>query len=143
MIQIELATNNESLLACLPVLTHLREGLGEQELLEKYQRFASYGFQLVALSDEGDVRCVAGFRFGENFAWNKYLYVDDLVTHADYRSRGYGEQLLKWLVDYAREHQCRQIHLDSALFRHEAHKFYRNFGFDQAGYHFQMSVLET
>ncbi|WP_363928505.1 hypothetical protein [Thiobacillus sp. 0-1251] len=36
------------------------------------------------------VVAVAGFRVGDNFAWGRFLYVDDLVTHPAHRSKGYG-----------------------------------------------------
>ena len=58
---------------------------------------------------------VAGFRVGENLAWGRFLYVDDLVTLSAHRSKGYGSKLLTWLKAFAVREGCMQLHLDSGI----------------------------
>src|SRR5205823_14484686 len=54
----------------------------------------------------------------------KFLYVDDLVTRDSDRSRGFGGELLDWLIEQAREHGCENLELDSGVQRFDAHRFY-------------------
>lgn len=82
------------------------------------------------------VVAVAGFRVGENLAWGRFLYVDDLVTHPAHRSKGYGAGLLSWLKEYAEKEGCSQLHLDSGVQKKEAHRFYEREGMTIAAFHF-------
>lgn len=66
------------------------------------------------------------------------MYIADMVTLESVRSQGYGEQMLAFAINHARQQGCTQVHLDSRVIRHSAHKFYINQGFIQGGYHFHM-----
>ena len=83
---------------------------------------------------------VAGFRVGENLAWGRHLYVDDLVTSAEHRSKGYGALLLGWLRGIAKERGCRELHLDSCVQRTDAHRFYLREGLTLSSYHFKIAI---
>jgi len=61
------------------------------------------------------IRAVAGFRCGENLAYGKFMYVDDLVTNSDDRSKGYGKLLFDWLVAAAKKQGCQVLALDSGV----------------------------
>ncbi len=63
--------------------------------LQAVERMSQEGFRLVYLADP-DVRAVAGYRKMEMLATGAILYVDDLVTATEHRSRGYGKKLLDW-----------------------------------------------
>lgn len=89
--------------------------------MERVRRQQQAGYQLVTLTDPATVLALAGFRLSECFAWGKFLYVDDLVTHPQSRSQGYGEQVLNWLTDYAQQHHCQTLELDSGVQRFAAH----------------------
>jgi GNAT superfamily N-acetyltransferase len=98
------------------------------------------GFQLAALRDGGDPLAVAGFRLGENLAWGRFLYVDDLVTLPETRSRGYGTALLAWLAEFGRAQGAGQLHLDSGKQRVDAHRFYEREGLEASSLHFKRSL---
>jgi GNAT superfamily N-acetyltransferase len=88
------------------------------------------------------VLCVAGFVVGTKLAWSKHLYVDDLVTAAQHRSRGAGAKMISWLKAHALELGCQQLHLDSGVQRFEAHRFYLREGFNIGSHHFSITDLE-
>ncbi len=96
------------------------------------------GYRLVGAFEAGEEAAVAvaGFRSGTSLAWGRYLYVDDLVTRAAFRSRGHAGTLVDWLVDEARRLGCAQLHLDSGTQRHDAHRFYLDQGLHIPGFHF-------
>lgn len=97
------------------------------------------GFQLACVT-ENRVLAVAGFRLAQNLAWGKFLYVDDLITDKQARSNGYGKQLIDWLISYANEHGCQQLHLDSGVQRFAAHKFYLNNNMFISSHHFTLDL---
>jgi len=79
---------------------------------------------------------VAGFRLLECLATGKTLYVDDLVTSEDRRSKGHGETLMQWLEDRGRKAGCQTFSLDSGTHRTGAHKFYFRMGMVIPSFHF-------
>lgn len=103
-------------------------------------RMMEAGFRLAAVREAGQVVAVAGFRYGESLAWGRYLYVDDLVTGDGGRSQGYGRLLLDWLKAEAQSAGCRELHLDSGVQRHGAHRFYLRERLDITSYHFRVTL---
>lgn len=135
-ITISLATTDAEIAACYPVMRELRPHISAEEFVPRVRRQAQTGYQLAAVKDAGQVVAVAGFRISENLPWGRFLYVDDLVTHSAHRSRGYGARLLNWLKGFAAAEGCAQLHLDSATWREDAHRFYAREGLQLSSYHF-------
>ena len=121
---------------CYAVIAELRPDLEQSEFLPRVRQMASEGYRLAYLEDGPDVVAVAGYRISTNFWLGRHMYVDDLVTAGQARSRGHGEALLQWLCDEARRAGCNTLDLDSGTQRARAHKFYFGQGMTIAGYHF-------
>jgi GNAT superfamily N-acetyltransferase len=68
------------------------------------------------------------------------LEVDDLISAADARSKGYGKQLLDWCYDLARRNGCSVVELDSAVHRADAHRFYFRERMHVLAFHFSRTV---
>lgn len=132
---IEIATTDEDIAACYPVLRQLRPKLDASTFVADVRRMQQQGYVLASLRD-GEIRAVAGYRYYELFATGLTLYVDDLVTDAEHRSSGYGERLLDWLKAEATSHGCKFLTLDSGLRRAGAHRFYRRHGLEEIALHF-------
>lgn len=139
---IKLAVTDEDVMACFEVLEQLRPQLVKVRFLKTIRCMQAEGFQLAMTVDNAKVVAVAGFRVHTNLFMGKNLYVDDLVTDAEHRSRGFGEELIAWLEAYARVQECRVIHLDSGTQREQAHKFYFAQGFPITSFHFAKSLLD-
>ena len=137
---IALATTPEEIQRCFPVMAELRPHLKAEEFVARVQRQQNAGYHLAFLTDKKIVQAVAGYRYSESLSWGKFLYVDDLVTSEKSRSRGYGQQLLKWLVTEAKAHKCDQFHLDSGVQRFGAHRFYLASRMDIIAHHFAMKL---
>ena len=120
----QLQTDAE-ILACLPVMRELRPHLRDGDaFVAQVRRQADQGYRLLALRDDGEVLACAGYRLTDSLLRGRFLYVDDLVTRKDQRSRGHGERLLHALVAEARVAGCSALVLDSGLDNPQAHRFY-------------------
>jgi len=140
-IRIRLAAAPDEVERCFPVMHELRPHVDREQFLGQVQRQAdTHGYQLAFLEETGDIRAVAGFRTIEMLAWRRALYVDDLVTAAAHQGRGFGGRLFDWLVAHARREGCVQLHLDSGVQRHGAHRFYLVKGMDITSHHFAMKL---
>ncbi|MBN3899462.1 MAG: GNAT family N-acetyltransferase [Nostoc sp. NOS(2021)] len=98
------------------------------------------GYQLVFLEVEEQAVAVAGFRLSTCLASGKLLYIDDLVVDELKRSHGYGEQLFQWLIEYARNHECEHLSLDSGVQRFAAHRFYLMQRMSITSHHFSIEL---
>ena len=139
--QVTIATTDEQIRRCFPVMRELRTHItDEKQFLERVRRQQEQGYQLAFLECEGEVRAVAGYRFLESLFSGKNLYVDDLVTRDSDRSRGFGGELMDWLINEARANRCQTIELDSGVQRFEAHRFYFSKRMSISSYHFRSTV---
>jgi GNAT superfamily N-acetyltransferase len=138
---IQKMTSDEEIVLTFDVMRQLRTHLSADRYLETVRRQQeTNNYNLAAVIEDGVVQCVAGYRIAECLSWSKFLYVDDLVTDVNTRSHNCGKQLIAWLADEAKENGCAQLHLDSGVQRHAAHRFYLRERMDITCYHFQMAV---
>lgn len=133
---IRIATTDSEIAACYPVIRELRPHIAEDQFLSRVRSQETTGYQLAFVEQSDGVVAVAGFRVGENLAWGRFLYVDDLVTLPSHRSNGFGASLLSWLREFAAKEGYVQMHLDSGIQRKDAHRFYEREGMSLASVHF-------
>lgn len=60
-----------------------------------------------------------------------YGLIENVVTHPDYRNKGYGTAILKKAVDIAREHNCYKAMLMSSRKEESTLRFYEKAGFER------------
>ena len=139
----ELQPGEEPLAAA--ALLELRPRLGrERALAARAAAQRAGGYRIVAAFEPGaaTAAAAAGFRIGENLAWGRFLYVDDLSTRAASRGRGHGAALMGWLLDRARAEGCAELHLDSGVGpeRESAHRLYLCSRLRISSHHFSREV---
>ena len=98
------------------------------------------GYHLAYTLENNEIVALAGYRVYTNLFMGKHLYVDDLVTSNKFRSKGYGEKMIRWLREKAKKYECDYFHLDSGTQRSRAHKFYFMQGLSIASYHFSENL---
>ena len=79
---------------------------------------------------------LAGFWIGTKLWSGKYLELDNVVVHEDFRSKGIGSIMTNYLNQKAIDEDCKMIVLDAFSTNFGAHKFYMNHGFVPKGFHF-------
>ena len=129
--------SDEEVVSTFHVMCQLRPHLGEGGYVERIRGVRQGGYRLAAVVDEGQVKCVAGFRIQDYLYCGKHLYVDDLVTDEGSRSKSWGKLML---VDEAKRTWCEQFHLDSGVQRHDTHRFYFREGMKISSYHFSKTL---
>jgi GNAT superfamily N-acetyltransferase len=135
-IEVTEAKTDREILICFDVMNELRTPLKRAEFLQTVRAMEVDGYRLAFIKDEGDVVAVAGYRIYSNLFMGKHLYVDDLVTSASARSKGFGELMLNCLREKAVAAGCNFYRLDSGTARSQAHKFYFNQGFSISSFSF-------
>lgn len=126
----ELGTGDADVELVYPVIHELRTHLSLGTFSARYRGMHQEdGYRIVGLLEGEECRAAAGYRLNLDLAHGRSLYVDDLVTGAQWRSHGYGAALLGYLVDLARERGLESVRLESGVQRVDAHRFYEREGF--------------
>jgi len=102
------------------------ESLVDQDMLELEKYLPSQGRLLLAKQDDKVAGLACMKKIKPDIGEIKRMYV-----RPEFRNKGIGRELLEHLLDEAREIGYPRIRLDSARFMHEAHTFYKSFGFQE------------
>lgn len=135
-------SGRDQLRAAWPVMSQLRGHLSEERWLELTDELAADGYRLLALQDDdGAIQALAGIRVSTNLYYGKHLWVDELVTTSDARSKGHGRALLAHVEEIALSEGCEMVGLSSGLRRVDAHRFYEDhMDYDRAAFVFTKQV---
>jgi len=95
--EVKIVSSDAELRRISPVLLQLRSQYDEDSLLAQIRLQRADGYQLAYVEKDGEVLCVAEFIVCNKLAWQKHIYVDDLVTDAAVRSTGAGKFIMDWL----------------------------------------------
>jgi GNAT superfamily N-acetyltransferase len=111
--------------ACHPVMMELRPHLQDAgSFIRQVMRQREHGYRLSAACCDGRVVGAIGYRLQENLLYGRFVFVDDLVVHQEFRRGGVGARLLSAARAYARETSCRHFVLDTGLHMALAQRFY-------------------
>jgi GNAT superfamily N-acetyltransferase len=134
----------EQINATYKVMQQLRPALSADSYypaIEAMLQIKDYSL-IAAQNSSGECLGVMGYTLDMRLSVaGKMLYIDDLVINEGHRSQGIGQQFIDYAKQQAISTQCQAIVLDSALFRHRAHKFYLKHGFKKTGYNFKLTDL--
>jgi GNAT superfamily N-acetyltransferase len=134
--------SKDEILKAFPVMSQLRTHLDESTYLELVLEAKDIDrYRMVALMDGNEIVAVTGFKPMTTLYYGRFVWVCDLVTNKNYRSKGYGEKLLSWVNDWGRENDYESIALSSGLKRTDAHRFYTDkMDYDKVSYVFKKTL---
>ncbi|MBP1925130.1 GNAT superfamily N-acetyltransferase [Sedimentibacter acidaminivorans] len=75
------------------------------------------------------------------WAHGKAIILDDLYIKEEYRGRGIGREVLKYIEIYAKENGYNRLQFQSELTNHDAFKFYTKIGYSHAKMNFYVKFL--
>ncbi len=135
------AVDRDQLKRVWPVMRQLRDHLDEARFLALVDEMRPSGYRVYGLEEDGRVAAVAGVAVQTNLYNLRHLWVFDLVTAGDARSRGHGGALLRFLEQLAADEGCGMVALSSGVQRVDAHRFYeQRMGYRRTGYTFAKEV---
>ncbi|GAB3071276.1 GNAT family N-acetyltransferase [Salinicoccus sesuvii] len=122
----ELDTEEEIRLA-FPVMHQLRTHLNEPDYVELIKEAKDTdNYVMYALFNNNRIAAVVGFKPMITLYYGRFVWVCDLVTDVDLRSKGYGEKLLRFVHEWAKQNGYTSVALSSGLSREAAHSFYED-----------------
>ncbi|MGN7287388.1 GNAT family N-acetyltransferase [Shouchella rhizosphaerae] len=142
MVMIKELQSEKEILAAFPVVKQLRTHLDESEYLEfVIEAQGKDRYKMLALFEEDEIVAVIGFKPMVTLYYGRFVWVCDLVTDQKKRSKGYGEKLLTYVHEWAKNHHYEQVALSSGLQRESAHRFYeQKMDYEKVSYVFKVSL---
>lgn len=100
-----------------------------ENILDRFEKDDK--MHLLVLEEDGKVVSSVQMAIIESLTHNvrPFAVIENVVTHIDYRNRGYASALLEKASDIAREHDCYKISLETGSNRESTLNFYKKNGF--------------
>jgi GNAT superfamily N-acetyltransferase len=140
MYQIRYAQSEKEIADCWDVVNTLRPHLVKDNYLQQVKEMQQEGYHMLYLSENNKVAAFAGYRNICSLHAGKFIYVDDLCTLPEFRSKGYAGALLDYIHQLAKETGKTSVVLDSGFQLHPAHRLYLNKGYVLSAHHFRKSL---
>lgn len=96
------------------------------------------GIRFSAVVDDKEVGRVFLYILHNDIRNKKFGYFEDLFVEKEYRRQGIGSQLIKELIDLAKENNCYKIVATSRHGKDKVHEVYKKIGFADFGKEFKM-----
>ena len=130
------ALTTEDVMKCREVIRDLRPHIPEESYVAIMMKMIGDGYTLLYIEEDGKAVSFAGFVKGYKLHRGNYIYIDDLNTLPAYRKKGHASMLMDHIEAIGREENVNEIHLDSGVQRHDAHRFYLSRKFIISSHHF-------
>ncbi|KAA6440179.1 GNAT family N-acetyltransferase [Dyadobacter flavalbus] len=142
MTAVQIVTNENDILKCRSAIQALRPLLTGDLYMEAVQKTLADNRQIIFIEEADEAVAISVFETGYNLFRGKYIYIDDLSTLPAHRKKGYAGILLDWIMNYAKQENYNEIHLDSGVneARTNAHRLYLNKRFQITSMHFVTRV---
>lgn len=100
-----------------------------EEILDRFEKDDK--MHLLVLEEDGKIVSSVQMAVIESLTHNvrPFAVIENVVTHIDYRNRGFASALLEEASNIAREHDCYKISLETGSNKESTLNFYRNNGF--------------
>ena len=120
-----------------PLILLRRPDLSKQEFLQMLEEMIAEDYICIGAFDE-DNKCVGigGYYIQTRFYLGKTIQVENLVIAPEFRDKGVGSALIKWIEEKGREQNCVVCVLNNSSSNHAAHKFYHREGYSIDCFHF-------
>lgn len=100
-----------------------------RNLLDKFEQ--DEHMHLLVAEEDGKVVASVQMAIIESLTHNvrPFAVIENVVTHSDYRNRGYASALLEKASEIAKEYKCYKVFLETGSNKESTLNFYRNNGF--------------
>jgi hypothetical protein len=132
--------SEEEIKYCYTLMHQIREDLSKNDFFSMIAEQIKNGYQVVYVTENNQIICVVGFNILQKLSWGKYLYIEDFVTEKSAQYSGAANALFDFIKIYAKQQNCKSIHLDSSVTRQEAHKFYLSQNMQIDSHHFSIKI---
>ena len=132
---------NKILKEQIPQILPLIQKLGNYQfpdvvLQSRFEEMFEQNYECFGIFYEEKLVGVFGLWIMTRHYAGRSLEPDHIYIEEEYRSKGFGKELFRFIYEYAEEKGCETSELNSYVSNYRSHKFYLNQGYEIKGYHF-------
>lgn len=98
------------------------------------------GYEVVGYINEDEVVAVMGYRILYDLVRGKHIYVDDLITMDQFRSKGIGQKFLTYAEEIAKKNHCSVVRLCTGIENLGGIQFYERQGYQKKAFAYSKKV---
>ena len=136
MVEIRELHSKEEMLDNLTILQQMYDHLTKENYSQMLDQMLPHNYGQIAAFLDGKCVGVSGFWVHTKLWTGRILEMDNVVVSEEKRSIGIGQKMTDFLVEKAKNLDCKKIVLDAFVGNYKAHKFYFKNGFIAKGFHF-------
>ncbi|HEU5046542.1 MAG TPA: GNAT family N-acetyltransferase [Rickettsiales bacterium] len=123
----------EEISIIFPLITQLNPDVDEAAFASRLKVMLKEGYRCIGAFQQGKLVGCTGFWIGTRMWCGAFIEPDNLVIDRDHRRQGIGEQLMAWVEQEGRRHNCQIVKLETYTVNEKARAFYAGQGYDEPG----------
>ena len=124
----------------IPLLKLLDNKIPDDILDSRLTEMFAQGYKCVGVFEEEKIIGISGLWILTKYYVGKHIEPDNVIIHPDYRGAGVGEELMKWIYEYAISQNCIASELNCYVSNNAGQKFWINQGYQVIGFHYQKKL---
>lgn len=130
----------EEMAIIVPLLRVLNNTIEETVLRERLAEMVERGYECLGVFAEGKLIGICGMWILVKYYVGRHIEPDNVMILPDYRNKGIGEQMMKWVYAYGRSRGCVASELNCYTTNSGGQKFWANEGYRILGFHYQRQL---
>lgn len=123
-----------------PLIKQLNPDLKKSGYNKMLKEMLTHGYRLAGAFEGNKCVGLSGFWISTKIYSGKYVELDNVVIAKNYRSKGIGKILCRWVEKEAKRCGCVTAMLDAYAENQDAHRFYFREGYIIRGFHFLKKI---
>lgn len=124
----------------VPLLAQLSPKIPNDILHSRIRDMVLQGYQCVGVFSTDKLIGISGIWVLTKYYVGKHIEQDNVCILPEYRGKGIGKLLTKWIFDYAKSIGCEASELNCYTANKSGHRFWAAQGYEAVAYHFQKKL---
>jgi len=127
----------ENIHSIIPLLKILDKNTSEEVLISRLNEMLIQGYQCVGIYEDNKLIGTSGLWILTKYYIGKHIEPDNVIILPEYRNKGIGDLLMKWIYEYGQKQGCVGLELNCYISNNKGIKFWHNQDFKIIGFRFQ------
>jgi GNAT superfamily N-acetyltransferase len=130
----------DKLYTVIPLLKILNPNIEDETLKSRLDEMLLQGYECVGIFDNNKLIGISGLWIMTKYYVGKHIEPDNVVIDPEYRNKGIGELLMKWIYEYGRSKGCVASELNCYVSNEKGNKFWFNEDYKIIAFHYQKKL---
>ena len=127
----------EKIYCIIPLLKVLNPTIDDETLKSRLDEMLLQGYECVGVYYAGKLIGISGLWIITKYYIGKHIEPDNVIIDPQYRNKGIGELLMKWIYEYGKSKGCVASELNCYVSNEKGQKFWLKEDYKVVGLHYQ------